>query len=278
VRYPFVANLFNGPVPGLYGKFVASLRDKYGPIIGFKNLGANFVITQEPEITNELFLKNGHKANIKPEMTYLDVSAGTLFTKDNTPTGLASTHGEVWKDNRRFVMSTVFGADKIRKLDSKMLPELALFVNWLDAEVVGREASAVIDPVPYFQKMTLNVIGSIIADIRCNSLDGSAQDPDTAKFGENIVYLMDTVGGDFDLNRIVTMLVPASRSFERFQFPQFVRFVSHTLFISAYLVNLTRILASPAGLSRKFATFRNSSLYSGKETFKPTVFLRIQAY
>lgn len=218
-----VANLFNGTIPGLQSRYLATLRDKYGPIVGFSSLGVNFVVCQEPEITSELFVKNGRKVNAKPADPMLDGLGGKYFSADGQSTGLAMAEGDRWRENRRFAMMTVFGADKIRKLDFKMVPEMAAFVEWLDAEVMGAAPSAIVDPMELFSTVTLNVIGSICADIRPNSL-GKPQDPETAEFAHNLITMMRLAGGEQDVKTVLNRASSFARRFESFGFPGFLRY------------------------------------------------------
>jgi hypothetical protein len=222
-----VGNLLNGPMIGTNPRVATALQSKYGPILGFRNGPFSCVITQTPEITTELFVKNSTKVNGRPADVYFDVFAARSEATGNVGTGIVFATAERWRENRKFALMKVFGKDKVASLYGKMQDEVVDWIDWVDQSLIGKNKSADIEPHATISSLTMNIIGAITCDVRPSSAYASSRaelSPELIKLSVLIPQILSIVSEN-GAKMALVRLIPSLRTANSLGFPEWEQYV-----------------------------------------------------
>lgn len=199
-------------------RYITTLKEKYGPLLGCRTGSANYVICQDGEVATELFLKHGLRALGRNDDPYSGVMSGRVQSADGVATGLIFAQGDRWRENRKFALMKVFGQDRIPKLQEKMSEEITAWLNWLD-DLIAPSGKTTIAPNTVASALTMNVIGSIVCDVRPNSMYGNSNiDPDMTTLGQGILSVLSVANAG--VYALANVLIPPLRNYDKFGFPQ----------------------------------------------------------
>jgi cytochrome P450 len=201
---------------GTNPRVAAALQSKYGPILGYRNGPFSCVITQTPEITTELFVKNSTKVNGRPSDAYFDVFAARSEATGNVGTGIVFATAERWRENRKFALMKAFGKDKTVSLYAKIQDEVADWIDWVDQSLIGKNKSVDFFPHNTISTLTMNVIGAITCDVRPSSAYASSRaesSPELAKLAALIPHIL-TILTENGAKLALIRLFPSTRHIE----------------------------------------------------------------